>query len=279
MHMKKAAILYDFDKTLCTKDMQEYSLIPSLGYDDPREFWDEVTELSVRNRMDGISAYLYVLQNKVAQHGTPLKREMFTSLGREIVLYPGVTTWFKRINAYARKAGFLLEHYIISSGMTEIIEGTEIAREFRKIYACRYFYEDDTAVWPAQIVNYTTKTQYIFRINKQVLDENDDAALNEYVDQKERPVPFSRMVYVADGITDVPCMKIVREYGGSSVAVYNPGSKKAEKTARKLIDDGRATYMAAADYSENSDMEILMKKIIDRMKAESALEDLEGAYR
>ncbi|MBR3363746.1 MAG: haloacid dehalogenase-like hydrolase, partial [Solobacterium sp.] len=155
-----------------------------------------------------------------------------------------------------------------------------ISSQFRKIYACRYYYDESgEAVWPAQIINYTTKTQYIFRINKQVLDENDDKDLNEYVDPKKRPLPFTRMVYIADGITDIPCMRLVKEYGGRSIAVYNSESARAEKTARKLIDDGRANYMAAADYREGSDMEVLMKKIIDHMKADAQLEELEGQYR
>ncbi|MCR4951915.1 MAG: haloacid dehalogenase-like hydrolase [Solobacterium sp.] len=277
--MKKAAIIYDFDKTLCTRDMQEYSLIPLLGYHFPGEFWDEVTELSERSRMDGISAYLYMLMKKFAELGDPLRKDMFTELGKDIVLFPGVDTWFERINSYARKAGFLMEHYIISSGMSEIIESTPIAEEFRKIYACRYHYEKGTAVWPSRIVNYTTKTQYIFRINKQVLDENDDAGLNEYVRPDQRPVPFERMVYVADGITDIPCMKIVKDHGGKSIAVYNRESEKAKAVAKKLIDDSRASYMAAADYSAGSDMEQLMMKIIDHMKADDALKELEGKYR
>ena len=278
--MKKAAILYDFDKTLCTKDMQEYSLIPALGYESPSDFWDEVTEISVRNRMDGISAYLYLLAKKYEEAGNPLRKEMFTEIGRDIVLYNGVDTWFRRINEYGRKAGFLIEHYIISSGMAEIIKGCPIADQFRKIYACRYYYnEDGNAVWPAQVVNYTTKTQYIFRINKQVLNENNDNELNDYVPAEERPIPFSRMIYIADGITDIPCMKLVKEYGGKAIAVYNETSEKAEETAKKLIRDGRANYMVRADYSENSDMECLMKLIIDHMKADDRLSDLEGKCR
>ena len=278
--MKKAAILYDFDKTLCTKDMQEYSLIPALGYERPSDFWDEVTEISVRNRMDGISAYLYLLAKKYKEAGSPLRKEMFTEIGRDIVLYNGVDTWFRRINEYGRKAGFLIEHYIISSGMSEIIKGCSISDQFRKIYACRYYYDEDgNAVWPAQVVNYTTKTQYIFRINKQVLNENNDNELNDYVPKEERPIPFSRMIYIADGITDIPCMKLVKEYGGKAIAVYNETSPKAEETAKKLIRDGRANYMVKADYSENSDMECLMKMIIDHMKADDRLNDLEGKYR
>lgn len=278
--MKKVAILYDFDKTLCTKDMQEYSLIPSLGYDDPKAFWAEVTALSKANKMDSISAYLYLLQKKFSEQGRPLKKSDFSNLGRAIVLYDGVDTWFQRINEYGRKLGLEVEHYIISSGMGEIIEGTSIAHEFRKIYSCRYYYdEDDAAKWPAVIVNYTTKTQYIFRINKQVLDENDDNGLNDYYDPKKRPVPFERMVYVADGLTDVPCMRLVKLYGGKSIAVYNQKSSRAKDTAEKLIHDGRADYMTEADYTVGSDMEKLMEMILDHMEADAALADLEGKCR
>ena len=140
--MKKVAVLYDFDKTLCTKDMEEYSLIPSLGYDDPKEFWAEVTELSKVNKMDPISAYLYLLQRKYKEQGRPLKRSDFEDLGKEIVLYPGVDTWFQRVNEYGRQHDLEVEHYIISSGMSEIIEGTSIANEFRKIYSCQYYYDE-----------------------------------------------------------------------------------------------------------------------------------------
>lgn len=275
--MKKAAILYDFDKTLCTKDMQEYSLIPSLGYADSGAFWDEVTELSIRHKMDGISAYLYLLQKKFAEQGRPLRKDDFLGMGRKVELYPGVETWFKRINDYGRRAGFLVEHYIISSGMREIIEGTPIADQFRKIYACRYFYDEEgIAKWPAVLINYTTKTQYIFRINKQVLDENNDTDLNDYQDPKSRPVPFERMIYIADGMTDIPCMRLVKLYGGKSIAVYHGEGEESRRTARKLIHDGRVNYMTEADYSSGSEMERIVELIIDHMKADAALADIEG---
>ena len=278
--MKKVAILYDFDKTLCTKDMQEYSLIPSLGYEDPKEFWSEVSLLSKEHKMDSISAYLYLLQKKFADLGRPLKKRDFENLGKDIVLYPGVDTWFERVNAYGRAHGLEVEHYIISSGMSEIIEGTPIAGQFRKIYSCRYYYdENNIAQWPAVIVNYTTKTQYIFRINKQVLDENDDKDLNDYFDPKQRPVPFERMVYIADGITDVPCMRLVKLYGGKSIAVYNSRSKRSTETAEKLIRDGRVNYMSQADYSEGKDMEKLIQMILNHMDADAELADLEGKVR
>ena len=274
--MAKVALIYDFDKTLCTKDMQEYSLIPSLGYDDPSEFWAEVVELTVENHMDAIGAYLYTLHKKFKDLGTPLHKSMFTDLGKDIVLYPGVDTWFDRVNKIGEDNGLEVEHYIISSGMDEIISGTTIAKYFKKIYACRYYYENDYAVWPSQIVNYTTKTQYIFRINKQVLDENDDKDLNKYIDFKDRPIPFEHMIYIADGITDIPCMRLVKEYNGNAIAVYNENSPKAKEVAESLIRDGRANFMAKANYEENSDMEVLVKKIFENIKTALYLKELEG---
>ena len=273
--MKKAAILYDFDKTLSPRDMEEYSLIPRLGYDHPRDFWAEVTRLAITNRMDAISAYLYLLKRKYEEEGMPVRKENFLSLGKDVVLFPGVETWFSRINAYGRAAGFTIEHYIISSGMSEIIEAVPIADQFTRIYACRYYYDEHgDAKWPARIVNYTTKTQYIFRINKQVLDESNDADLNDYLDPRVRPVPFERMVYVADGFTDVPCMRLVKLYGGKSIAVYD----KSRTVAEKLIRDGRVNFMAHADYREGGEMETLMKMIIDHMKADDLLKEREGIH-
>ncbi len=278
--MKKTAILYDFDKTLCTRDMQEYSLIPELGYDSPGDFWREVSKLSSENGMDSISAYLYYLKKKFEDQGRHLSKYDFLNLGSTIQLYPGVDTWFSRINEYGRSLGLEVEHYVISSGMSEIIEGTSIAKEFKKIYACRYYYDEEgNAQWPALTVNYTTKTQYIFRINKQVLDVSNDNDLNAYTPSEDRPIPFTRMIYVADGLTDVPCMKLVKQHGGKSIVVYNPDSAKAGITASKLIDDHRADYMVSADYSESKDMEQLMKLILDHMSADAKLEDLEGKYR
>ncbi|NCB33078.1 MAG: haloacid dehalogenase-like hydrolase [Erysipelotrichia bacterium] len=278
--MKKTAVLYDFDKTLCTRDMQEYSLIPDLGYESPEDFWREVTQLSSENGMDGISAYLYCLKKKYEDQGRKLSRSDFLNLGSTIELYKGVDTWFSRINAYGSSLGLEVEHYVISSGMSEIIEGTSIAKEFKKIYACRYYYDEEgNAQWPALTVNYTTKTQYIFRINKQVLDVSNDSDLNAYTPAENRPIPFSRMIYVADGLTDVPCMKLVKQHGGKSIAVYNPDSARAGITASRLIDDHRADYMVSADYREHEEMEQLMKLILDHISADAKLEDLEGKYR
>ncbi len=275
--MKKTAILYDFDKTLCTKDMQEYSLIPSLGYKEPKVFWQEVTRLAAKQKMDPVAAYLYLLKQKFDMQNHPLHEHDFAQVGHAIELYPGVETWFERINAYGRKQGLEVEHYVISSGMREIIQNSSIAHAFRKIYACRYYYDENKiAQWPAVIVNYTTKTQYIFRINKQVLDESDDEDLNTWVPFQHRPIPFSRMIYVGDGMTDVPCMRLVKEYGGKSVVVYNPKMEKPSPIAMRLLQEGRADFMAAADYHEGGKMEVLMQLILDRIGSDVRLEEMEG---
>lgn len=273
--MKKVAIMYDFDKTLSNKDMQEYSLIPSLGYDDPNDFWKEVTIASKKYKMDPILSYMYMVLKK-SKDG--LKYENLKALGKDVEFYPGVKEYFQRINEYGKQFGLEIEHYIISSGMKEMIKGTSIAHEFRKIYACNYLYDEDTkkALWPSMVVNYTTKTQFIFRINKQVLDVNDDESLNTYVKLEDRPIPFTRMIYVGDGITDVPCMKLVKEYGGKAIAIYDPNKEKSVNTSKRLIQEGRANYRAVCDYSCDSEMDKIIKMIIRNIKTYEDLKDIEG---
>ncbi len=262
--------MYDFDKTLSNKDMQEYTLIPELGYDNPNDFWNEVTKLSVENKMDRILAYMYKLLKKSEAVNRPIRKQDFEILGKDVKFYPGVLSWFDRINQIGSELGLEVEHYIISSGMKEIIDGTAISDKFKKVYACRYYYDENgVAKWPALVINYTTKTQYIFRVNKQILDEFEDNKLNEYTSQEDRPIPFNRMIYVGDGITDVPCMKLVKEYNGKSIAVYR---REKEELARELVNRERANFMCEADYSENGPMEKLVKNILSFMAFDEILD-------
>jgi 2-hydroxy-3-keto-5-methylthiopentenyl-1-phosphate phosphatase len=218
-----------------------------------------------------------MLKKKYEEAGHPLKQSDFKGVGQNINLYPGVREWFGLINAYGKERGIEVEHYIISSGMEEIIKDSAIASEMKKIYACRYYYDENgIAQWPAQIVNYTTKTQYIFRINKQVLDESNDSDLNTWVPMEQRPIPFSRMIYIADGLTDVPCMKLVKANGGKAVAVYNTNSAAAGFAAEKLIRENRADFIAPADYTEGEKIDTLVKRMIDEMSAAAALEEYKG---
>jgi len=256
-----AALMYDFDKTLCTRDMQEYSFIPGLGI-SASAFWEESAKLS-RAGMDRILAYMYLMLKKAREAEKPIRRESFVSLGRDIDFFPGVRDWFARIDAYGAERGLEVQHYIISSGLKEIIEGSEINDRFKRVYACEFHYDaSGVADWPLVSVNYTTKTQFLFRINKGVLDFTDDEALNRFVPEDERPIPFRNMVYLGDGLTDVPCMKLVKANGGHSVAVYQRGQKAK---VERLLLDRRVDFIAPTDYSDGKELDQLVKRMIDRM--------------
>lgn len=261
------AIMYDFDKTLCTKDMQEYAFIPSLGM-TAEQFWKEAQELTDREEMDNILAYMLKMVEKAKEKKILIKRETLQQMGTEVEFFDGVETWFARINAYAKAIGVRVEHYIVSSGLKEIIEGTSIAKEFKKIYACEFLYDYTGMIqWPKFAVNYTTKTQFLFRINKGVLTVNtkSEKDLNAYKEERERRIPFANMIYIGDGLTDVPCMKLVKVNGGQSIAVYN--QDRGRQQAGDLMAANRVNFVVPADYSEGSQIEIAVKAIMNKVKA------------
>lgn len=262
------ALLYDFDKTLCTKDMQEYQFIPRLGM-KAKEFWQKSNGLARAQGMDSVLAYMYTMIREAQSEEQPVRREDFVAMGKTVEFFPGVLDWFSRINAYGESQGVTIKHYIISSGLREIIEGSAISSVFDKIYACEFHYNaSGVADWPKSVVNYTTKTQFLFRINKGVLDVSDDSSVNNYVEEDDRPVPFRNMIYFGDGMTDVPCMKLVYVNGGKSIAVYN---RRKGVVAEELIRQGRVHYMAVADYREGKELADLVKAIIHQMAATNAL--------
>ena len=260
------AIMYDFDKTLCTKNMQEYTFISNVGL-SVEEFWDRANQLSKSQQMDGVLAYMWKMIVESKRNSRSIHRKDFVELGKNLEFYDGVTEWFDRINSYGKELGVQVEHYIISSGLKEIIEGSSIYKKFKEVYACEFMYdENDIACWPKNVVNYTTKTQFLFRINKGVPDLSDDRSLNDYVPEDKRRIPFRNMIYIADGITDVPCMKLVKVNGGHSIAVYQKGKKEQ---ANELLKNGRVNYIAPANYKEGSDLDDLIRKIM----TEQALKD------
>lgn len=267
------AICYDFDKTLTPTDMQEQGYMQAVGY-TPEEFWPESNGLARDNDMDQNSAYMYMMIDK-AKGKLLINKQILHDLGKSISFFPGVEDWFDRTKKYGEEKGVIVEHYIISSGLKEIIEGTSIAENgvFEKIYANAFYYNDHgEPVWPAQIVNYTNKTQFLFRIEKGVLNVNDDAVNNFYEPDKLR-VPFRNMVYIGDSDTDIPCMKLVNTYGGYSIGVFN--SAKMDKTkVQKMIKDGRIRYYVPADYTENSELDQLIQIIIDRTAYNEKLENI-----
>jgi hypothetical protein len=203
---------------------------------------------------------------------TPIKREDFQATGRNIKLYKGVESWFERINRYGAERGIEILHYINSSGLKEIIEGTPIAGEFKKIYACEFLYnENGDAYWPAVAINYTNKTQFIYKINKGVDSVSDSHLVNAFVPDSERPVPFEHMIYVGDGTTDIPCMRLVSDRRGHSIGVYNPESEQGYQKTKLLLEQNRVSMISPADYSEGSRMEKLVKTILDKIATDTTL--------
>lgn len=275
----RAAIAYDFDGTLAPGNMQEHSFIPKLGL-SREAFWEEANKIARENDMDGILAYMQLMLQKSREKEIPIHRDDFINYGKDIRFFPGVETWFERINKYALTKGVILDHHIISSGLREFISGTPIARHFRNIFASGFKYDSrGTAEWAALAINYTNKTQYLFRINKGIDNSWDNDTINRYTPYEKRPVPFSRMIYVGDGETDVPAMKMLRYQGGATIAVYEPGKgpskgkKSPKEICRELIQQERVDYATPADYAEGGDFDITVKLLIDGISINSSLQD------
>lgn len=266
------AICYDFDKTLSPDDMQAQGYIQSVGY-DVQKFWDESNDLAKANDMDNNLAYMWKMVQE-SEGRMVFNKEKLAEYGARVKLFDGVEDWFERIRAYGKTRNVIVEHYIISSGLKEMIEGTKMARAgaFEKIYASSFYFNDrGVAKWPAQVINYTSKTQFLFRIEKGVLDIN-DPGVNAYFSPEEIRVPFRNMVYIGDSDTDIPCMKLVNTYGGHSIGVYDPATQNKKKVY-KMMHDKRIRYYAPADYTERSELDLLVKAIIDKTAANEILED------
>ena len=262
------ALIYDFDGTLAPGNMQERQFIPDIGMTAP-EFWTEVDALAQEHHADGILAYMFVMLQKARAAGRPVRREDLIAKSHEIEFFPGVEDWFARVDGYGLSRGVEVKHYVISSGNSEIIEGASIADRFTRIYASKFLYDDNGfAVWPAVAINFTTKTQYLFRINKGAHDWEDSSIINRFVPPEERPVPFQNMVYIGDGETDVPCFRLVKDLGGLSIAVYDNGSQRQAEQYRR---EGRVNSVAPAVYTEGSELDCAVKSYIDLVAARSML--------
>ena len=270
------AICYDFDGTLSPGNMQEYDFMKTLGIKNSKKFWDDAQKITKEQNADGIAAYMQLMIKASQEKNLPFKRETFKKYGKNIELYPGVEDWFKRITDYAKAKGINLKHYVISSGIKEIVEGTKIAKNFEKIYASSFMYgPNGGAEWPAVILNYTSKTQYLFRINKGCEDITDNTKINTYVKPQDRPIPFTNMIYIGDGSTDIPCMTIVKRSGGHSIAVYKSSKSGAKSKAEKLITDDRVNVVFPADYSKGKQIDTYVKAIIDKIVADNYVSGLE----
>ncbi len=273
----RMAVCYDFDGTLAPGYMQEHSLLPALRLKS-QKFWEEVKNLSKEHNMNEILAYMFLTLKKADEVKHPIKRDSFKQHGKSIKLFEGLKDFFDEMSDYASSKNLEMEHYIISSGLKEIIEGTEIYRKFRYVFASEFYYDENgVARWPAVAIDYTSKTQYLFRINKGIINVWDNARINQYVPELERKIPFTRIVYIGDGETDIPCMKIVNLQGWYSVAVYDPKKRKSKNkisphhVCLHLIKHGRTKYIAPANYEKDSKLSKILKLIIDRISAEESL--------
>ena len=261
------ALMYDFDKTLSKSDMQDYGFIPALGM-SPSEFWGETGKFQDATGVERILSYMYTMVRLSKEKGIKLTRKTLNDMGKNIEYFKGVTTWFKRINEYGKSLGVEIEHYIISSGTKEILEGSSIAKEFKHMFGCEFYYDPKTEepVWPKLAINYTQKTQYIYRIRKGSFDLTDDTTINTKVE--EIRIPYTNMIYLGDGMTDIPCMQLVQNNSGHSIAIY---SDTDEKALKKLLAEKRTNVCVKADYSAGSDLENVVQSIIQTVAAEANL--------
>jgi len=259
------AIVYDFDGTLTPQPMQEYTVLPEIGIKRGKTFWDAVEKEALRTGGEDIVTYMRLMIEMSEHKHYPVTPKVLKSLAKNINYYPGVPTFFERLNEYGKTqfdVDVKLRHYIISAGLKEIISGASIARHFHKIFASEYHYDEyDKAVFPKVIVNDTLKTQFIFRINKgkESLHEN----INLHMPVALRPIPFQNILYLGDGLTDVPCMTVIRKNGGYALAVFKPGDSKGLRTCKKLLKAGRVDFIAEADYRSKKELERLVKLLLN----------------
>jgi phosphoserine phosphatase len=268
--LKKTAIVYDFDGTLARGNLQECSFIPKMNL-TREEFWDEVKTRTRTEDADEILVYMHLMLEKAKETGVEVTKQMLREHGEHANLFNGLKDlhWFARINAFAAQYGLDLQHYIVSSGIEEMIRGCSIQSVFHQVYASKYIYDGEVAAWPGVAINYTTKTQYLFRINKGVENHWDNKAINKYMPEASRPIPFRRMIFLGDGDTDIPTMKMLTYQGGHSIAVYDEerGQKDLDKI-HGLISDDRVDFVAPANYEENSQLDIIVKGILGRIAHE-----------
>lgn len=266
------ALIYDFDGTLSPGNMQEFGFIQAIEQSAPN-FWRKSDEIAIGQDASNILAYMKLMYDEATRKGIPLRRRDFQRFGSKVELFPGVREWFSLVNEYGKGQGVVVEHYINSSGLAEMIEGTPIAKEFKRIFACSFLYDDmGAAQWPGVAVDYTAKTQFLFKINKGILSIRDNKLVNESQDEDKKRIPWSNMIYFGDGDTDVPCMKIVKMFGGNAIAVYNPQKEQKKALAQKLLRQDRVNFITPTDYTREGRTFQIVKAIIDKIRIDNTIQ-------
>ena len=251
MRQNTIAIIYDFDGTLTPKTMQEYTLLPKLGVKS-KNFWDEISQEVSRTGAETMMVYMRQLLDHAKNKNIRVSKDEFLKMGRDIKYYSGVEKWFSNINSYVKKISkndVNITHYIISAGHAEILEGISIKKYIKKIFASEYYYRRKVAVFPKIVVTDTTKTQFIFRINKG--KEKLSQSINEHMPETDRPIPFDNIIYIGDGMTDVPSMALIKKSGGHSIAVFKKNNKEQIKISKNLYKARRVDFIAPANYNQN----------------------------
>ena len=270
---KTIALVYDFDGTLSPKPMQEYSLLPKIGV-EPAAFWAETNRIARVQNADPLITYMHLMYKKAKAANIRIDRADLVALGRDVELFPGVVEWFDEIAAYIairnETAGVTLRHYLVSSGLTEIIEGTSIYPRFHKVFASEYWFEAYDVPFPKRVITDTGKTHYLFRINKGVEDLG--ASINQHMPEADRPIPFSNMIYFGDGDTDVPSMAVMRKSGGHAIAVHE-GAAGGRAKCVDLFKAGRIDFFAEADYKRGSQLFSRTCLLLDRILADIRLDE------
>lgn len=269
MNNPTIALLYDFDGTLSPAYMQEYDFMKAIGVKDKDSFWRDSYSQAVNQQASTILSYMKLMIDRAKANNVSIRRQQFVEFGKGVEFFQGVEEWFEMINKEGDKMGVNVEHYIISSGLMELIEGTSIASHFKKIFACSFMYENDNAVWPAVAVDFTSKTQFIFMINKGIHDIWDNSKINDSMPDDERPVPFSNMIYLGDGETDIPSMRIVKTEGGHSVAIYKPSSQQSRNMAERLVQRGRVNFACPGNYTKDSELHKAIRAIMAKIKSDN----------
>ncbi len=278
-HQKIIGIIYDFDGTLSPNNMQEDTIFPAYGI-DKNEMWAKADYLVRKMGYERTLAYLKLFIHDEAFSHKPIQKEKLKSLAKEICYFEGVKDFFKNIDEWLSKIpevaewGIQIEHYVISSGMQSILEGTDIYPYFKRTYACEYEYDElGHPVFPKLVINDTNKTQFLFRINKGKLDLNED--INSHMSESDRRIPFRNMIYLGDSVTDIPAMTVVQRFGGHAIAVFNPACRVGDKV-KQLVSSGRVDHFVPADYRKESllfkVLQNVLKKIVHHIVYQGSVE-------